>query len=363
MALQGNLRDFASTEILQLVGTQRKSGCLTLEWNTERASIWVLDGRIVSTRQPGMTKDDPLLAFLRRTKRLSDEQYRGIVTIQRESNRDLEDLLLNGRYLDAQELAVFVERQILDDLQRVVRWDNGSYRFDPNAKWPFPPVASLSMEGALIEASRRVDEQKRYVSLFKDPHQLLGVRDLPDPDESLSEEERELFGIIDGTHTVAEIVEAAPLSEYEVYEALQRMHDSNWIAFVGRRLPGKAPAPIPVPVPANAKRAPRVRPLNDVVVAVLILAAVFGLRTLSARLPLGAHASPGNDVFAAAQVRDVRYALELYHRERGAYPERLEDLVEDRWIAGDQVELPGYVVVYRAERGGQSFQLELRPDR
>lgn len=363
MALQGNLRDFASTEILQLVGTQKKSGCLTLEWNTERACIWVVEGRIVSTRHPGMTKDDPLLAFLRRTKRLSEEQYRGIVTIQRESNRDLEDLLLNGRYLDAQELAFFVERQILDDLQRVVRWDNGSYRFDPNAKWPFPPVASLSMEGALIEASRRVDEQKRYVSLFKDPHQLLGVRDLPDPDESLSDEERDLFGIIDGNHTVGEIVEAAAFSEYEAYEALQRMHDANWIEFVGRRAPGKLPPPPPPPVPSHAPRRAPARPLRELAVGLMLLAAVFGLRELSTRIPFGPQATPGNDVFAGAQVRDVRYALELYHRERGAYPARLEDLVEDRWIASDQVTLPGYVLVYRADRGGQSYRLELEADR
>lgn len=364
MALQGNLRDFASTEILQLVGTQRKSGCLTLEWNTERAAIWVVDGRIVSTRQPGMTKDDPLLAFLRRTKRLSEEQYRGIVTIQRESNRDLEDLLLNGRYLDAQELAHFVERQILDDLMRVVRWDNGSYRFDPNARWPFPPVASLSMEGALIEASRRVDEQKRFVSLFKDPHQVLGVRDLPDPDEPLSDEERDLFGIIDGNHTIAEIVEAAPLSEYEVYEALQRMHDSNWVEFTGRRAPGRA-APVPAPPPraVDAPRKPKARPYNELVVALLVLAAVFGLRWASGHIHLGGRANPANDVFAAAQVRDVRYALELYHRERGQYPARLDDLVEDRWIAGDQIALPGYIVAYRADRGGQSYRLDLQPDR
>jgi hypothetical protein len=361
MALQGNLRDFASTEILQLIGTQRKSGCLTLEWNTERASIWVVDGRIVSTRQPGMAKDDPFLAFLRRTKRLSEEQYRGILTIQRESNRDLEDLLLNGRYMDAQELAMYLERQILDDLQRVVRWDNGSYRFDPNAKWPHPPVASLSMEGALIEASRRMDEQRRFVSMFKDPHQLLGVRDLPDPEEPLSDEERDLFGIIDGQHTIAEIVEAAPLSEYEVYEALQRMHDSNWIEFVGRRLPGQLPPAAPVEQ-NRAARPPR-RLLQEATVLLVIVAATFGLRYASARIPIGRVASPTNDVFASAQMRDVRYALELYHRELGTYPHRLQELVEDRWIARDQVRLPGYVVVYRAEAGGQSYRLETRPDR
>lgn len=361
MALQGNLRDFASTEILQLVGTQKKSGCLTLEWNTERAAIWVLDGRIVATRQPGMTKDDPLLEFLRKTKRLSEEQYRGIVSLQRESSRDLEDLLLNGRYLDQQELAHYVERQILDDLQRVVRWDNGSYRFDPNARWPNAPVTSISMEGGLIEASRRVDEQKRFVTLFKDPHQLLGVRDLPDPDEPLSDEERDLFGIIDGNHTVAEIVAAAPLSEYEAYEALQRMHDSNWIEFVGRRAPGKAPPPPPV-----VKRKPghrRARPLGEIVVAIGVLALVFGLRWASTRLPAGRSANPANDVFASAQVRDLHYALDLYHRERNSYPARLEDLVEDRWVSREQLTLPGYILSYRADAAGQAYRLELNPDR
>ena len=37
MALQGNLHDFSAMEILQLLGSQKKSGCLVLEWNTERS--------------------------------------------------------------------------------------------------------------------------------------------------------------------------------------------------------------------------------------------------------------------------------------------------------------------------------------
>lgn len=361
MALQGNLRDFGSTEILQLIGTQKKSGCLTLEWNTERATLWVVDGRIVATRQPGLTKDDPLLHFLRQTNRLSDEQYRGIVTIQRESGRDLEDLLINGRYLDQQELGIYLERQVLDDLMRVVRWENGTYRFDPNTKWPNPPVISLSMEGALIEAARRVDEQKRFVSIFKDPHQLIGVRDLPDPDDPLSDEERELFGIIDGQHTVAEIVSTAPLSEYEAYEALQRMLDSNWIEFVGHRPPGMAP-PAPAPVDFEpAPPRPRARFHREVAVVLLVAAVVFALRWASTHL-LQRRVNPRNDVFAAAQVRDLRYALDLYRLERGRYPANLDELVDDRWVGRDQVSLPGYHLAYRATADGQSFRIEANPD-
>ena len=54
----------------------------------------------------------------------------------------------------------------------------------------------------LIEGARRVDEQKRFVARFKDPYELLGVRDLPDP-MSRCRRREELFGIIDGHHTVA----------------------------------------------------------------------------------------------------------------------------------------------------------------
>jgi hypothetical protein len=360
MALQGNLRDFAATEILQLLATQKKSGCLLLEWNTEHALVYVQDGRIVATRRPGMLKDDPLLLFLLKIHRLSEEQYRGIQTIQQESNRDLEDLLVNGRYLEADELTGYVERQILDDLMRVTRWENGAYRFDPNNKWPTDPLVQLSIEGALIEAARRVDEQKRFVTIFKDPHQLLGVLDLPDPSEPLTDEERELFGIIDGHHTVAEVVEAAPLSEYESYEALHRMLEAHWLEFVGRRNPG-----LPQIVPTAADmRAQKPRSVTrEVLVAAAVVASFLLIRFAAHVLhPTSALAS-GPDPFSAAEVRDLRTALDLYRREHGNFPPRLDDLVDDRWLTDDQIHLPGYTIDYRRERDGADYHLEMKVDR
>src|SRR6267142_7116101 len=108
MALQGNLRDFSATEILQLLGSQKKTGCLILESGPLHAVIYVSDGRIVSTRQPGMPKDDPLISFLRRVHGLTEEQVLGLTTIHQESKRDLEDLLVNGRYVEPQDLVAFV---------------------------------------------------------------------------------------------------------------------------------------------------------------------------------------------------------------------------------------------------------------
>lgn len=354
MALQGNLRDFSAGEILQLLGSQKKTGCLVLEQAGQLMNVHVLDGRVVSTRSPGLAKDDPLLAFLRAAHRLSEEQCRGIQTIQRESGRDLEDLLLNGRYLEAEELAGFVERQILDDMMRLARWEDGNYRFDPQQPWNQLPLVRLSIEGVLMEVARRADEHKRQLAAFPDPHRILGVRDLPDPDVELSDEERELFGIVDGRHTLEEIVAAAPLSEYETYEALHNMLETGWLEVTGQRAPG-----ITLP-PARPVAAQPARPAwrRELATAALIALAVTLLR-------LGAHViappvpAAATNAFASAQLRDVRMALDLYRRERGAYPDRLEALAEARWLPEDRLRVRGYDLRYRPEDGGAAYDLRL----
>jgi hypothetical protein len=363
MALQGSLRDFSSSEILQLLGMQTKTGGLVLERGNERVTVFVVDGRIVSTRLPGMHPGDPLLAFLLGIHRLSDEQHRGIVTIQRESGRDLEDILVNGRYLDADELCGYLERQIVDDLARIVNWEHGTYRFETELQWRETPRVRLSMESVLIEAARRQDEQKRFGDRFSDPAALLSVRDLPDPDEPLAEEERDLFGIIDGRHTLAEVVAEAPLTEWETYEALDRMIQMEWIVFSGRREPDPDEAREAKPALAEAPRsAPLVRHsfARELALVAIVAVAAVGLRfagdALRARTTIRT-----DDVFVTAQIRDVRYALEMHRRERGGYPSRLEDLAADRWIRPAQLRIPGHRIYYHLSGSNQEYELKLEP--
>lgn len=360
MALHGNLRDFAATEILQLLATQKKSGCLLLESEEGATEVfYVLEGRLVSTRHPGLYEPDRLMELLLRANRLSEEQRQGIRTIQKESGRDLEDLLVNGRYLEAEELAVFLERHILDDLTRVVLWKHGTYRFEPARRWPNPPVTSMSVEAGLIEASRRIDEQERFRHLFSDRQQILEVNDLPDPDTHVSDDELELFEIIDGRHTLADVIAAAPLLEYETLEALYRMFDAGWVKTSGRRSPQLADWVPPQgstvkAVPAH-RSAPRVL-AREVAFAAIVVGVGLGLRLLAG----GLHAAPGSDsddLHLRTRLRDVRNAIEMHRYETGRYPARLEDLVAGRWIADRQLRLVSRPLTYRVDHDGKSYTL------
>jgi len=360
MSLQGNLRDFSVTEILQLLGTQKKTGCLELEWNTERAVIFMQDGAIVSTRNGGVVGNEALLQFLRQIRRLSDEQLQGLVSIQKESNRDLEDVLLKGRYMDALELGRVIERQILDALAMLVRWENGTYRFDANRRWPGVVMARLSVESALMEALRRVDEHKRFIGTFKDAYQVLGIRDLPDPDVELSEEERELFGLIDGHRTILEIVATAPLTEYETHEALDRMLNEHWVEVIGHRDPGEVSVPETVKPPARRIVLPVLSWTREVLVAVMIGLLFYGLALASKSYRQSlVPPPPQQDGVVCTRLNDVRYALELYRRDRGAFPATLQQLVEDDWLPARRLEIPGYLLVYQPDHAGTTYSLDL----
>jgi len=361
MALQGNLRDFSVPEILQLLGSQKKTGCLTMEWNSERALVFLHEGQIISTRSPGLTREDSLLAFLLQVHRITEEQHKGLVAIQKESNRDAEELLQTGGYLNAAELAGFLERLILDDLMRLVRWESGSYRFDPNHRWPHAPLLKLGLEPSLIEASRRVDEQKRFVSVFKDPYRQIAVHDLPDPNQPLSDAERDLFGIIDGQRTVEEVVRLAPLSEYEAYETLYRMLEAKWIELAGRRDPGQTAKA--VSREAKVRVGPRRPVLWELVVLIAVVGFLYVARFAGQQLAAVPTQNPENDVFASAQLRNVRAALELYRRENGSYPASIQAMVDDHWITAGQAGVAGYVLRYRPPRHDDEYQLELQPDR
>jgi hypothetical protein len=139
------------------------------------------------------------------------------------------------------------------------------------------------------------------------------------------------------------------------------MLEARWLEFVGRRNPGLPQlAVVAEPAPAEPVRPSLVREFA----VVLLVVAGFAIARLAAQAlhPMVAQAA-GRDPFTAAEVRDLRYALDLFRREHGAYPDHLEQLVDDRWITAEQLHVSGYAIHYRRQRDGSDYRLELRVDR
>jgi hypothetical protein len=353
MAMSGSLREFALWEIVQLLSSQKKTGRLQLTRGSERFSLYFLDGRIAGAREPGLSPGDPLMKFLRRVRWLSEEQLRGIESLNAESGRDLVDLLLNGRYIDAEELTSLYERVVLDLLFRMLRWEDGEYSFTAVVPPDSALRVSLSTDSLLMEAARRVDEYRRQMSELPDAHVILGLRELPDPDAPLSDSETELFGLVDGRRTLAEVVAQSPLTDYEAMEGVGRLMENRWIEIVGTRdVGGDVPeAEIPAPRPSRSRE---IAATGAYAVA-LVLLLIF-----SSPLRRGSPAAPGppeSDPFGRRSWIDVQMALDVYQAEKGVYPERLEDLVTGEWLRPSQLRFAGFRLQYAPSNDGSAYRL------
>jgi hypothetical protein len=355
MGLSGSLREFALSEILQLLSSQRKTGSLRLTHGEETRVVYLLEGRIASVRDKGFGAEDPLGRFLRRIHRLSNEQVRGIASIHGESGRDLVDLLLNGRYLEREELAVLYERLVLDVLHEMLGWEDGTYSFSNTVPPESVMPISLSTESMLMEAVRRTDEMRRYKQKLSDTGLVLGLKELPDPDAALSEEEKELFGLVDGRRSLGELLLESSLTDYEGYEALFRLVEAGWIEIQGRRV---KEVPQPTPQAVSAERGAAIRREALLAVGAVTLIAVFQLLAWKTTAPPPRAESLAQDAYASLGIRDVRFAVETFRTAQGRYPATLNELVTSGWLKKSQLEPEGWTLVY-APTADDSYQLEV----
>ena len=60
---------------------------------------------------------------------------------------------------------------------------------------------------------------------------------------------------------------------------------------------------------------------------------------------------------------DLRKVLELYLRENGHYPDRLDQLVSDHWLTERELEVPGHRLVYHPKASGANYKIQLERDR
>ena len=130
MAFEGTLKDFPLPDILQLIALQRKTGVLTLEGPDDAATVYFQDGALVWAR----FRRQPLEERMRRLLPL-----RGLVTeahmaeaarAQGETGQGLWNVLAQRRLIPKEEWDQTVTLEIQEGLYRLLRWREGTYRFE-----------------------------------------------------------------------------------------------------------------------------------------------------------------------------------------------------------------------------------------
>ncbi len=388
MALEGTLKDFSLADIFQLIGLQRKTGVLTLRGKDDTVTVTFLDGKVVGADSMNRRLETRLGTVLLKSGALTQDQLNRALEIQKETLQRLGFVLTHYGLISADALKQAIQLQIQQIVFRLFRWKDGDYQFsqETTIEYDRDNVVPITAESILMEGARMIDEwpiiEKRirsYDMIFrkKVTDQEIVVVGAEEADEvafdgdasptkkkkagaadkiRISEEEKEIYDLVDGTRRVGDIVEMSKLSEFDTNKALYELLTRDLVEEL-RGMKAQAVTSQAAPVDeTEVAETPVPLPL----VAVLALVALLSLVT-SFKNPLNRFKPFGRALSAIGETRKaislqrmeaIAQGIEKYSAVNGRLPERLQDLTP--YFVSDSM---------LADPWGNAYKYLPRPDR
>ena len=162
MALKGNLKDFSTTQLLNLINLAKKSGTLIIDGAPKnKANVAFKEGRLIHARLDG--RDGNLAGVLARAGKLTPKQAKQInERAKNTSDKQLGLLLINAGYVSQTDIIQSIKKHIQDIVFKLFSWTDGAFEFQadqmPSSNRITVPV---DLENLIIEASRRIKEMDK----------------------------------------------------------------------------------------------------------------------------------------------------------------------------------------------------------
>ncbi len=266
MALKGNLRDFSTTQLLNLISLAKKTGTLVVDGPTQGARLAFRSGKLIYAQ---LGHDDAnLTLILHKAGKLSDEQARVLRDrASRAGDKELGLLLINAGYVSQADILLSIRAHVLDIVYRLITWAEGLFHFDPDVLPSDDRITvPIELENVIIEGARRMREWERLTEELPSLDMALKFADHPNinlRDMKLNVEEWRVVSFINPKNSMKSIAKANNLSDLEIRRIVYGLLQAGLVEVIRpegapRPLPfglaGKKPAPPPTPVEKKAQR-------------------------------------------------------------------------------------------------------------
>lgn len=241
MALKGNLRDFSTTQLLNLINLARKTGTLSIQNDTESAQMSFREGKLIYAYM-GNDNGNHLAKILQNSGKLSPEQAQVIQShAEGKSDKEIGHLLVTARRVTQNDIIQSVRQNVLDTVYKLFTWGDGFFRFDAN-KLPSSGYITIpiDLESVIMEGSRRLKEWEILQDELPDLDVALRFTDRPDArlrNINLTVEEWRVVSFVNPRNSIRQIAKANNLSDFEVRRIVYGMLQAGLVEFVNQPKP------------------------------------------------------------------------------------------------------------------------------
>jgi hypothetical protein len=236
MALKGNLRDFSTTQLLNLISLARKTGTLTIQGDGDVARMSFREGKLIYA-QMGNLQGNHLAYILQNAGKLSEEQANIIQSrVQDKSDKQLGHMLIQAGYVTQSDIIQSVRQNVLDIVYKLFTWAEGLFRFDAN-QLPSPShiTIPIDLESVIMEGSRRLKEWEILQEELPDLDIALRFADRPDArlrNINLTVEEWRVVSFINPRNSIRQIGRANNLSDFEIRRIIFGMMQAGIVELI-----------------------------------------------------------------------------------------------------------------------------------
>lgn len=219
MALKGNLRDFSTTQLLNLIHLARKTGALTIQVPAGVTTLFFREGKLVHATMSG--RDGHLASVLARAGKLTEEQAKIIRTRSgNKADKELGMLLISAGHVSQRDIVNSIRSDVLETVYGLFTWADGMFHFEPNQLPPDDAISvPVDLENIILEGSRRVKEWERLQDELPDLDMALKFTDRPQAqlrNINLSVDEWRVISYINPRNSIKQIAQRIGMDEFQI---------------------------------------------------------------------------------------------------------------------------------------------------
>lgn len=240
MSIQGTLATMSLTDLLQFLGSGRKSGTLKFDRGKITKQVYFQNGLIV-----GSQSNDPreyLGQVLLHYGKVNEEQLQTAREAQRTSGLKLGEVLVQLGMLTEKDVLDILKTRTLDAIYDLFVWNDGQFEFFDGEPLP-QDLIKIEVEPTtvIMEGIYRIDELMRYKTLVPSDRAILELGDGWSPSVSVKKELGPVLYFVEKRMSVAEICYHMHASSFQVYGLLYELINQGLV-----RVAGELPAPFSV---------------------------------------------------------------------------------------------------------------------
>jgi CheY-like chemotaxis protein len=232
-ALQGNLRAVPLAEVLGLLAAQRQWGLLSVTRNDGAGvDVCFKNGRIELALAHGIGEEFLLGRYLVEVSTMSRQDLELFLEgrqPQSRTGKPIGQQLVKMNYVNDGEVKEALVRQTQERIFELLRWPSGKFSFTATRELPAlagEAALALDVDGILMEGVRRVDEWhliEREIDDF-DAVFLRNEEAVQNVGRArLTREELAVLELVNGKHTVKDIVRQSRMGSFDVSKMLFRL--------------------------------------------------------------------------------------------------------------------------------------------